>query len=92
MCSEAGLYSNCGKEYSICLTFLFVRILGAKRLMMLQLIVQSPSLRGLMVMYGFIPCAMLDYLEINFVQENTAVCSESWRPQATQQEEVQQSY
>lgn len=45
-----------------------------------------------MVMYGFIPCAMLDYLEINLVQENTAVCSESWRPQATQQEAVQQSY
>lgn len=35
------------------------------------------NLRDIIEMYGFIPCAMLDYLEINLVQENTVVYSES---------------
>lgn len=35
------------------------------------------NLRDMIEMYGFIPCAMLDYLEINLVQENTVVYSES---------------
>lgn len=50
---------------------------GCQCVMMLQLIVQSLALRDVIEMYGFIPCAMLDYLEINLVQENTVVYSES---------------